>query len=139
MPASQIVLKEEPPNASDFALIRRSVGWENPELPIIKNSINSSLFWVSAYLGNRMVGCGRLIGDGSMYFYVQDVIVHPEHQNLGLGSQIMQSINQYIAVNCPSGSTVGLLAAKGKEAFYRKYGFKPRNGQELGLGMCRFI
>ncbi|WP_278355021.1 MULTISPECIES: hypothetical protein [Idiomarina] len=51
----------------------------------------------------------------------------------------MQSINQYIAVNCPPGSTFGLLAAKEKEAFYRKYGFQPRNGQELGLGMLRFI
>jgi GNAT superfamily N-acetyltransferase len=139
MSASQIILKQEPPSASDFELIRSAVGWKNPKLPIIQSSIDSSLFWVSGYLGNLLVGCGRVIGDGSMYFYIQDVIVHPKHQNLGLGSQIMQSINQYIAASCPAGSTVGLLAAKGKEAFYLKYGFEPRNGEDLGMGMCRFI
>lgn len=139
MSTSQFTLKEESPSASDFALIRNSVGWENPELPIIQSSIDASLFWVSLYLANHLIGCGRVNGDGAMYFYVQDVIVHPEHQKLGLGSHIMQSINQYLASNCPAGSTVGLFSAHGKEKFYEKFGFVSRNGQKLGLGMCRFI
>lgn len=139
MSASQIVLKEEPPSAIDFSLLRSSVGWTSPEMPIVQQSIDSSLFWVSIFLSNRLIACGRLVGDGAMYFYVQDVIVHPEFQNLGLGAQIMNSINGFITENCPSGSTVGLLAAKGKEAFYLKYGFTSRNGEDLGLGMCKFI
>lgn len=139
MSASQIVLKEEPPHTSDFALIRVAVGWTNPDLPILERSIISSLFWVSLYLDKQLVGCGRVIGDNAMYFYVQDVIVHPEYQKLGLGSKIMQSINQYLAANCPAGSTVGLLSAQGKEKFYEKFGFVSRSGETLGLGMCRFI
>ena len=70
---------------------------------------------------------------------IQDVIVHPEFQKLGLGSKIMQSINGFLSSNCHSGTTVGLLAAKGKEDFYLKHGFVLRNGKDLGLGMCRFI
>lgn len=139
MPTPQTVLKEAPPTAADFSSLRAAVGWVNPELSVIEKSINSSLFWVSIFQDNRLVACGRLIGDGFMYFYVQDVIVHPEFQKLGLGSQIMRTINRYIAANCPAGSTVGLLAAKEKEAFYLKHGFIPRQGKDLGLGMCRFI
>lgn len=139
MPLSTIVIKDEPPSASDFALIRTLVGWENPQLSILQISIDSSLFWVSVYLDNKLIGCGRVIGDGAMYFYVQDVIIHPLHQKQGLGTKIMQYVSQYIAAYCPSGSTVGLLAAKGKEEFYLKHGFIARNGQDLGLGMCRFI
>ena len=139
MPTPPIVFKKEPPSASAFSTIRESVGWTNPALDILQSSINSSLFWISAYSSDKLIATGRVIGDGVMYFYIQDIIVHPEHQNLGLGSQIMQSINTFLAVSCPSGSTVGLLAAQGKEGFYEKFGFVPRDGKQLGLGMCRFI
>lgn len=139
MPTPLIVFVKEPPTASAFAAIRESVGWINPALDILQSSINSSLFWISAYSNDKLIATGRVIGDGVMYFYVQDIIVHPEHQNLGLGSQIMQSINTFLAVSCSPGSTVGLLAAQGKEGFYEKFGFVPRDGQQLGLGMCRFI
>ena len=139
MSPSEVLLKESPPTAEDFASLRAAVGWTNPKLAIIESSINSSLFWVSIFQCDRLVACGRVIGDGFMYFYVQDVIVHPEFQKLGLGSKIMQSINGFLSSSCHSGSTVGLLAAKGKEDFYLKHGFVLRNGKELGLGMCRFI
>ena len=139
MPESQIDFTHCPPSASDFASLRARVGWTNPALAIIQSSIGSSLFWVTVYVQNKLIGCGRVIGDGAMYFYVQDVIVHPDYQHMGLASKIMESINQYIAANCPSGSTVGLFAAKGKEAFYLKHGFELRDGHELGLGMCKFI
>lgn len=139
MSASQIVIKEAAPSALEFANLRVVIGWENPELGILQKSINSSLYWVSAFYGETLVGCGRVVGDGAMYFYVQDIMVHPSHQNVGLGSEIMQSINQYLSANCPSGSTIGLFAAQGKEAFYEKFGFISRTGQNLGLGMCKFV
>jgi len=80
-----------------------------------------------------------VIGDGAMYFYIQDVIIHPEHQNKGLGSKIMNTLIAHLESCCAPGATIGLLAAHGKESFYLKFGFKPRDGQSLGLGMCRFI
>jgi len=80
-----------------------------------------------------------VIGDGAMYFYIQDVIIHPEHQNKGLGSKIMNTLIAHLESCCAPGATIGLLAAHGKESFYLKFGFEPRDGESLGLGMCRFI
>ena len=88
MSPSEIFLKESPPTAEDLSSLRTAVGWTNPELLIIESSISSSLFWVSIFQSDRLVACGRVVGDGFMYFYVQDVIVHPEFQKLGLGSKI---------------------------------------------------
>ena len=130
---------EQPPSADEFASLRSLIGWRNSSLSAIRQSIDSSLFWVSLYKNNELIGCGRIVGDGAMYFYVQDIIVHPQHQNCGLGTIIMTSINQYIEQTCQPGTTVGLLAATGKEAFYEKHGFVARDGNTLGLGMCRFI
>lgn len=125
--------------ALEFAALRSLVGWKNPELGVLQASMESTLFWVSAYSENELIGIGRVIGDAAMYFYIQDVIVHPDYQKVGLGSQIMESINNYLTENCSAGSTVGLLAAQGKENFYEKFEFISRDGKILGLGMCRFI
>lgn len=139
MTTTDIRVVEQPPSADEFASLRNLIGWRNPSLSVIQQSLDSSLFWVSLYRNNELIGCGRIVGDGAMYFYVQDIIVHPKYQNCGLGSIIMTSINQYIEKTCQPGATVGLLAAKGKEAFYEKHGFVGRDGNTLGLGMCRFI
>lgn len=139
MTTTDIRVVEQPPSADEFASLRSLISWRSPSLPVIQQSLDSSLFWVSLYRDNELIGCGRIVGDGAMYFYIQDIIVHPKYQNCGLGTIIMISINQYIEQTCQPGATVGLLAAKGKEAFYEKYGFVGRDGNTLGLGMCRFI
>ena len=72
---------------------------------------------------------------GNVYYFG----VHPEHQNKGLGSKIMNTLITHLESCCAPGATIGLLAAHGKESFYLKFGFEPRDGESLGLGMCRFI
>ena len=82
---------------------------------------------------------GRVVGDGAMYFYIQDVIVTPTHQGQGLGHQIMLNIEEYLQSAAAQGATVGLLAAKGKEPFYQRYGYVSRPNTLLGNGMCKFV
>ena len=35
-------------------------------------------------MAGQLIAAGRVIGDGGVYFYVQDVIVVPEHQRRSL-------------------------------------------------------
>jgi hypothetical protein len=37
------------------------------------------------------------------------------------------------------GASIGLLAAKGKEAFYARYNYIERPNVSLGHGMCKFV
>lgn len=110
-----------------------------PSDEIMRRSIDKSLYWVTMYSKQRLIAMGRVVGDGEMYFYVQDVLVHPEYQGKGHGDEIMGSIDRYLCKKCGPGATIGLLAAKGKEGFYRKFGYSERDGRLLGLGMCKFI
>jgi ribosomal protein S18 acetylase RimI-like enzyme len=82
---------------------------------------------------------GRIVGDGAMYFYIQDVIVDPSYQGTGVGSILMDQIENYLSVAAQKGSTVGLLAAKGKEDFYIRYDYMLRPSNTLGSGMCKFV
>ncbi len=128
-----------PPNKDSFLQLRESIGWDNCSKTVIQKSIENSLFWVSLYEGENLVATGRVIGDGAMYFYIQDIIVIPTHQGQGLGNQIMQHIENYLLQNTTKHATVGLLAAKGIERFYQKYGYLLRDGQNLGHALCKFV
>ena len=97
-------IKESPPSAEDFASLRKLIGWSNPCLSVVQKSIDASLFSATIYLDNNLVGCGRVIGDGAMYFYIQDVIIHPEHQNKGLGSKIMNTLIAHLESCCAPGA-----------------------------------
>jgi len=70
----------------------------------------------------RAVGMGRVVGDGAIYFYSQDMAVHPERQRRGLGTRIVQQV-QYLAQQAPDKAFVGLFAAEGTLGFYEQFGF----------------
>jgi len=127
------------PTAEEFINLRDQIGWGEMDLTLAKASLDNSLFHVTMYKDNKLAAMGRVVGDGYMYFYIQDVVVSPEHQGTGLGNQIMQHIEEYLSKTVKVGATVGLLAAKGKEGFYRRYDYLERSGSPLGLGMCKFI
>ena len=132
-------LSNLPPAPDEFAALRLSVDWKSPNLTMLRKSIANSLFWISIYQKDKLVATGRVIGDGSMYFYIQDVIVSPQFQRQKLGDEIMKHIEEYLTKTCVKGSTIGLLSAFGKEQFYQRYGYTARDGETLGLGMCKFL
>jgi len=127
------------PNVDDFIRLRKIVGWGDTDFDLADQSLKHSLFNISIYDENILVGIGRIVGDGFMYFYIQDIIVEPSYQGKGVGALIMDEIESYLSAHAQKGSTVGLLAAKGKEGFYNKYGYKERSGEPLGKGMSKFL
>jgi len=127
------------PVVEDFIQLRAKIGWGETDLAMAKNSLNASLFHVTIYAQSQLVAMGRVVGDGAMYFYIQDVIVNPSHQGRGLGKIVMENIENFLTKTSKKGSTVGLLAAQGKENFYKTWGYLERTGSPLGKGMCKFI
>jgi len=132
-------IKLTSPTVIEFLSLRKKVGWQNITTSIAKTSLINSLFHVVVYESNQLVGMGRVVGDGVMYFYIQDVVVDPHYQGYGLGDTIMKEIEAYLSESACEGATIGLLAAKGKETFYARYGYLARPNISLGNGMCKFV
>ncbi|NIY92029.1 GNAT family N-acetyltransferase [Vibrio diazotrophicus] len=76
------------------------------------------MFHVTIRTGKGLIAMAQIVGDGVMYFYIQDVVVSPNHRQKDLGSILMREIERYLEQNAPSNATVGLLAATSKESFY---------------------
>lgn len=53
-------------------------------LPQAEAALRTGLFRVTAFCEGKAVGMGRLVGDGSMYWYIQDMAVLPEYQGRGI-------------------------------------------------------
>ena len=81
------------------------------------------------------VGCARLVGDGGIYFYVQDLIVAPEHQGHGLGDVLLDEVRGHLEREAPAGAFVGLMAAQGEAGFYSRRGFAPRPQDGPGMSL----
>jgi GNAT superfamily N-acetyltransferase len=129
---------ERLPSPADYNRVRELVGWGTYDEDVIAGSLPQSLYCVCAEIEGEVVGMARVIGDGGMVFYVQDVIVVPGHQRRGIGTQMMDRAMAYVAAHAYHNSIVGLMAAKGKEAFYIRYGFVARPTDTLGAGMIMF-
>ncbi|MGL1957333.1 MAG: GNAT family N-acetyltransferase [Colwellia sp.] len=139
MNSNRYSIKLESPSIEEFLNLRNKIGWGELGFNLAKTSLNNSLFHVIIRDKYQLIGMGRIVGDGAMYFYIQDVIVDPSYQNSGVGSALMEQIERYLSVTAKKGSTIGLLAAKGKEAFYTRYSYIMRPSNSLGNGMCRFV
>lgn len=124
----------------DYISLRNSVGWNNYAGEQIAESISNSVYSITVVEKNRTIAMGRLIGDG-IYYLIVDIIVRPEFQGMGIGSNMVDMLLAYVDSRTPAGgrSSIQLIAEQGKEAFYIKKGFKLIPHEFCGSGMRRII
>ncbi|MEK5057952.1 MULTISPECIES: GNAT family N-acetyltransferase [unclassified Paenibacillus] len=124
------------PNVKEYIDLCSSVGWQEVmNFDAAEQSLQHSCYGVVIEYNREAVGMGRIVGDGIMYFYVQDIVVKPEHQSKGLGQLIMKAIQQYLSEHAAEKAFVGLFSAQGKESFYQKYGFNVHQGMTGMFGV----
>jgi len=126
---------------SDYNNLRKSAGWGEFNERQAQAGINNSKYLVAAYQDNAAVGMARLISDGGCVIVILDVVVLPEYQKKGIGKTMMKMIMSFIESNLNSDDTayIALMAAKGKEDFYKKFGFNERPDELHGAGMTQWI
>lgn len=59
-------------------------------------------------------------------------------QRQGIGSAIVKMLMDYLEEHAPYNSYVGLMASKGLEDFYSRYGFISKPNEFFGPGMTQF-
>jgi len=134
----EITLIEEYPTPEEYNQLRQLVGWTLPGRDAIYSSLPNSLYCVCARERGILVGMARIIGDGGLVYYIQDVIVDPARQGQGIGRRLMDRMMDYLRRHATRHTIVGLMAARGKEPFYERYGFTRRPNEKLGAGMTIF-
>jgi len=114
-----------------------SVGWvnytANPEM--LRNAYENSLYILGAYDNDELIGIIRVVGDGYSIIYIQDIIVRPDFQRMGIGSKLLKEV-----LSAYSHVYQRMLLTERDEKtmkFYESVGFKA--DYDLGcVGFCQF-
>lgn len=126
--------------ADEYNYLNNSVGWGFREISIVEEALKNTLYSVSVYDDNKIIGFGRIIGDKTIFLYIQDIMVIPEYQHQHIGTKIMnkliEQINEYKNINPNIRTYLG--ASKSMEPFYEKFGFISRPNNDLGAGMILY-
>ncbi|MEW5913412.1 MAG: GNAT family N-acetyltransferase [Thermodesulfobacteriota bacterium] len=126
-------IEYRPPTPEEYRSLREAVGWRPVEQALVERALRRALFSVVVIQDGRVVGTGRVVGDGGLYYYLQDVMVLPSCQGQGIGKEIISHLLTYIQENAPKGAFVGLMAAKGLQAYYEGFGFQARPADAPGM------
>ncbi|MEM6792812.1 MAG: GNAT family N-acetyltransferase [Acidobacteriota bacterium] len=125
--AENIVFEDGALTVAAYQKLRAEAGWHELEPARARAALERSIFTTTARVGEEVVGCGRIVGDGQIYFYIQDVLVTPNLRGRGVGSALMGRLMNFLEGAAPrrSGAFFGLMIAPGLEDFYAKFGFEP--------------
>ena len=118
-----------------FKALRDTAGWGHISLGKAQQALANSLHGVTAYDVDTAIGMARVIGDGVINAYIQDVVIAPDYRSQGVGKAVILALLSDMNQSMPSDCTIGLLSAKGQESFYSSFHFITRPDKDYGAGM----
>ena len=136
-----MILKENELDLNTYLMLRKKVGWVPLSAGQAEKAIENSLYLLVAYEDGEPVGMGRLVGDGAVICYIQDLIVIPSHQGKGVGGRLIEQLITHVKeIQLPATQMMlDLMCATGRQEFYEKYGFLARPTVRLGPGMIQYL
>ena len=129
------LLQEHILDSQTVIQLRSSVGWDSLSEPTLAKALSNSIFFACICHQGQAVAMGRIVGDGHQYFYLQDIIVHPDHQKLGLCQRITEHLVSKVKGIAEPGAFFGLMAAENVAGIYQKQGFVKRPDNMPGMVM----
>jgi GNAT superfamily N-acetyltransferase len=132
-PASDVVVVERLPTPEEHQRLVQAVGWaQGDQVDRSRVTLSGARFGVVAVNGEHAVGTGIVLGDGTTFAYLKDIVVHPEWQGRGIGTRIVEGLLAIIRRSRPDGMLVTLFTAQHLAEFYEQFGFA---GPEKLYGM----
>ena len=135
---ANITYSETAPEREAYFALFETTGWNakyGATPADVATVIANSWYTLSAYDNDQLVGFGRIMCDGVMHAMIFDLIVHPNHQRRGIGSEILRRI---LSVCRDAGiPDVQLFAATGMASFYERRGFALRPDDAPGMELTQ--
>ena len=127
--------------SEEYMELRHKVGWCEFPLEEAQAGLDNAYMVECVRDDDKAIGVVRLLWDGGYIAFLSDVIVDPKYQGQGIGKRLVEDCIQKIRSDMKPGYRVKmcLMAAKGKEPFYEKFGFEVRPSESFGAGMDQWF
>ena len=117
------IFEDKNVSASEFANLMDSVGWGSEgdyDATLIERSLTTYPFVAHARdQAGRLVGYVSAFSDGAFSTFLGELVVRPEAQRLGLGTELLKRVEQRY-----SGIPVYVHAFADAEEFFRLSGYR---------------
>ena len=107
-------------SAKDLSDLRESVGWNRME-DEYSNPLMISFYHIAVYEDDKMVGYIDSVSNGVTDAYIQDLMVHPDYQGKGLGTELMNQMIAYLKENRIY--IISVVFEESLKPFYDRFGF----------------
>src|SRR5215203_1008467 len=127
---SSIKIIERIPTVEEYKALVKAVGWNSKDDAQVELILKSPVCAIVAQdtETNTVVGCVLLLSDNASFYYIKDLMVHPDLQAMKIGSALMKKINEWIEANAPEEALVGLYTGPNLSQFYGQFGFRESFG-----------
>jgi len=119
------------PSAKEYLNLVSAVGWRKyTNDAMVEKVLSAPVFAVVAEdsVHNEVVGCALLLSDHVSFYYVKDVMIHPDWQNKRVGSALMKELTCWLDSNVHDNAFIGLFTPENLAPFYQQFGFTPAFG-----------
>ncbi len=110
------VLPDETLNASVFLSLANKVWPGDYRVESVVQALAKTINF-TAWDGQRLIGCARLLTDGYFFGTIPEILVHPAYQGRGIGKRLMESVWEL------SPTSLFFGAQPGNEPFFEKLGY----------------
>jgi GNAT superfamily N-acetyltransferase len=131
--AAQIVYRR--PTVEEFAAVTAAVGFRPHAPQAVALGLANSWCAACALADGRVVGLGRIVGDGALHFYLTSVMVAPAHQRQGIGSRLVEALLAKVREVPYANTLVETLPLPGLEEFYARFGFRAPRRYAPGMSL----
>ncbi len=129
----EIEIIYEIPTAKDYVNLRLRSGMGNKDLKRSQIALENSLFTAAIYDGEKLVGFGRVVGDGGITYVVSDIMVDENYRRKGFAERILEAIDQYFERNTHEDSYICLIANRPADLLYNKHKFEYLSEDKCGM------
>lgn len=106
--------------AKEIADLREAVGWNRMEQCLEDPRMNSFCH-IAAYDDGKLVGYIDCVSNGVTDAYIQDLMVHPDMQGKGIGTELMNRMIAYLKEQRIF--MISVIYEEALRGFYKKFGF----------------
>ena len=100
--------------------LRESVGWNRMEEEY-ENPLMTSYCHITVYENDELIGYIDCVSNGVTDAYIQDLMVHPDYQGKGVGTDLMNKMISHLKEK--SIYMISVVFEESLKPFYNKFGF----------------
>ena len=115
-----IYICNETVSVNDLADLRESVGWSRMEKEY-NNPLLTSSYHIAVYEKEALIGYIDCVSNGVTDAYIQDLMVHPDYQGRGIGTDLMKKMIDYLKKKHIY--MISVVFEEMLKPFYEKFGF----------------